>query len=194
LKAGGTYRASSSSSQAPPAPARAPSCEQCSGGTTSTVDAPSRVRPGLPDRVRSTASTTSSSTGTPSSPRSITENSWSGRSTAATSTEPPPVLFTSHSRRVDRSSWRSRCRGRSRSDTMPRAPCSCSSGPRRSGPLKNASGAAVRETEASTLRRLRKAREELAEAHWYDVQLVNDDFDRCVEEFASVLKSQGCGG
>jgi guanylate kinase len=50
------------------------------------------------------------------------------------------------------------------------------------------------ETEASTLRRLRKAREELAEAHWYDVQLVNDHFDRCVEEFASVLKSQGCGG
>ena len=50
------------------------------------------------------------------------------------------------------------------------------------------------ETEASILRRLRKAREELAEAHWYDVQLVNDAFDRCVEEFTAILKSQGCGG
>ena len=42
--------------------------------------------------------------------------------------------------------------------------------------------------------RLRTAREELAEAHWYDVQLVNDNFDRCVSEFITLLKSYGPGG
>jgi guanylate kinase len=50
------------------------------------------------------------------------------------------------------------------------------------------------ETEPAILRRLKKAREELAEAHWYDVQLINDDFDRCVEQFVKVLKENGCGG
>lgn len=50
------------------------------------------------------------------------------------------------------------------------------------------------ESEAAILRRLRKAREELAEAHWYDHVLVNDDFDRCVEDFIRVLRSNGCGG
>ena len=47
------------------------------------------------------------------------------------------------------------------------------------------------EDEASILRRLRKARDELAEAHWYDIQLINDDLDRCVEEFLAALRSNG---
>jgi guanylate kinase len=50
------------------------------------------------------------------------------------------------------------------------------------------------DTEEAIFWRLRKGREELAEAHWYDVQLVNDDFDACVEEFVKVLKENGCGG
>jgi guanylate kinase len=50
------------------------------------------------------------------------------------------------------------------------------------------------ETEQAILRRLQKAREELAEAHWYDYQLINDDFDRCVDQFVQVLKDNGCGG
>lgn len=43
------------------------------------------------------------------------------------------------------------------------------------------------ETDAEVIRRLRKGREELAEAHWYDVQLINDDFDRCVADFRAIL-------
>ena len=50
------------------------------------------------------------------------------------------------------------------------------------------------ETDDAIFRRLRKGREELAESHWYDIQLVNDDLDRCVEDFVKVLKSNGCGG
>src|SRR5262249_34675122 len=50
------------------------------------------------------------------------------------------------------------------------------------------------ETGPSLHRRMIKAREELAEAHWYDVQLVNDDLDRTVEEFLDALRSNGCGG
>ncbi|MFO0908414.1 MAG: guanylate kinase [Isosphaeraceae bacterium] len=50
------------------------------------------------------------------------------------------------------------------------------------------------ETELSLFRRLRRAREELAEAHWYDVQLTNDDLNRCVDEFLAVLESHDCGG
>jgi guanylate kinase len=50
------------------------------------------------------------------------------------------------------------------------------------------------DNEASIHRRLIKARDELAEAHWYDVQLINDDLDRCVEEFIEALRSNGCGG
>jgi guanylate kinase len=50
------------------------------------------------------------------------------------------------------------------------------------------------EPEPAILRRLRKAREELAEAHWYDYQIVNDDFDTCVTEFITVLTENGCGG
>jgi guanylate kinase len=49
------------------------------------------------------------------------------------------------------------------------------------------------EDETAILRRLRKARAELAEAHWYDIQLINDDLDRCVEDFLVALKSNGCG-
>ena len=50
------------------------------------------------------------------------------------------------------------------------------------------------DSEAAILRRLRRARHELAEAHWYDVPLVNRDLDACVEEFVSVLKSYAPGG
>jgi guanylate kinase len=50
------------------------------------------------------------------------------------------------------------------------------------------------ESEEVILGRLRRAREELAEAHWYDHQLVNDDFDVCAQEFSGLLKSYGCGG
>jgi guanylate kinase len=50
------------------------------------------------------------------------------------------------------------------------------------------------ESELSLHRRLIKAREELAEAHWYDVQLINDDLDRSVEAFLGALRSNGCGG
>jgi guanylate kinase len=50
------------------------------------------------------------------------------------------------------------------------------------------------ETGPSILRRLKAARAELAEAHWYDRVLVNDDFDGCVGDFIRVLKENGCGG
>ena len=50
------------------------------------------------------------------------------------------------------------------------------------------------ETDETIFRRLQTARLELAEAHWYDHQIINDDFDRCVEEFINVLKANGCGG
>jgi guanylate kinase len=49
------------------------------------------------------------------------------------------------------------------------------------------------EADATIHRRLCTAREELAEAHWYDVQLINDDLDRCVEQFVSALRTSGCG-
>jgi len=50
------------------------------------------------------------------------------------------------------------------------------------------------ESEATVNQRLRRAREELAESHWYDVQLVNDDFSSCVSQFITLLKSYGVGG
>jgi guanylate kinase len=50
------------------------------------------------------------------------------------------------------------------------------------------------ESETVILRRLRRAREELAEAHWYDVQIVNDRFDACVDEFVRVVESNVRGG
>jgi guanylate kinase len=49
------------------------------------------------------------------------------------------------------------------------------------------------EADATIHRRLCTAREELAEAYWYDVQLINDDLDRCVEQFVSALRTSGCG-
>ena len=50
------------------------------------------------------------------------------------------------------------------------------------------------ETDAQIFRRLRKARVELAEAHWYDATLVNDDFNACVEALTQLLKAQRLGG
>jgi guanylate kinase len=50
------------------------------------------------------------------------------------------------------------------------------------------------ESESSLHRRLIRAREELAQAYWYDVQVINDDLDRSVEAFLGVLHSNGCGG
>lgn len=49
------------------------------------------------------------------------------------------------------------------------------------------------EDEARIYNRLVRAREELEAAPWYDVQLNNDDLDRCVEEFVTALKANGCG-
>ncbi len=50
------------------------------------------------------------------------------------------------------------------------------------------------ESEQDIFRRLQIARHELAEAYWYDYQIINDDLDRCVDEFVSILKSCGSGG
>jgi guanylate kinase len=50
------------------------------------------------------------------------------------------------------------------------------------------------EEDAAIHRRLLKAREELDQAYWYDVQLINDDLDRCVEDLVTALRSNGCGG
>lgn len=50
------------------------------------------------------------------------------------------------------------------------------------------------ETDGAIYRRLKKGREELAQAHWYDHVLVNDDLERAVAEFLELLKSNGCGG
>lgn len=50
------------------------------------------------------------------------------------------------------------------------------------------------ESDPSIRRRLVHARNELAEAHWYDEQIINDDLDRAVDELASILKAYGCGG
>jgi len=50
------------------------------------------------------------------------------------------------------------------------------------------------EEESVIHRRLRTARRELGEAHWYDHQIVNDDFETCVQDFTKLLKTYGCGG
>lgn len=50
------------------------------------------------------------------------------------------------------------------------------------------------ETDEAVYKRLRKGREELAEAHWYDLQLTNDDLEHCVDAFVDVLEFYGCGG
>lgn len=44
------------------------------------------------------------------------------------------------------------------------------------------------ETEATIQRRLVSARRELAEAHWYDHQVVNDDLNRAEDELVQILK------
>jgi guanylate kinase len=48
--------------------------------------------------------------------------------------------------------------------------------------------------EATIARRLTNARAELAVADQYDVQLINDDLDYAVEELASLLIQNRCGG
>ncbi len=47
--------------------------------------------------------------------------------------------------------------------------------------------------EASIERRLANARRELELAPQYDVQVINDDLDRAVEELAGILVRSGCG-
>lgn len=50
------------------------------------------------------------------------------------------------------------------------------------------------EDPAAIHRRLVRARAELAESHWYDAVIVNDDLDRATDELASLLldlKTQG---
>lgn len=44
------------------------------------------------------------------------------------------------------------------------------------------------ETESTIQRRLVSARRELAEAHWYDHQVVNDDLDRAEDELVRILE------
>ena len=50
------------------------------------------------------------------------------------------------------------------------------------------------ETDASLQSRLRMARRELAEAHWYDAQIINDDPDQAVRELVATLTRHGSGG
>ncbi len=50
------------------------------------------------------------------------------------------------------------------------------------------------EIDSRINKRLRIARRELAEAHWYDHVLINDDLDQCVEEFLALLMGYGRGG
>jgi guanylate kinase len=47
--------------------------------------------------------------------------------------------------------------------------------------------------EATIERRLAAARRELEMAPQYDVQVINDDLDRAVEELAGILIRDGCG-
>jgi guanylate kinase len=44
------------------------------------------------------------------------------------------------------------------------------------------------EDDAAVARRLERAREELAEGDRFDVRIVNDDLDRCVEEVLAVIE------
>lgn len=45
------------------------------------------------------------------------------------------------------------------------------------------------ESDEAIHHRLRQARRELAEAHWYDAQLANDDLDGCVGQLVRILQS-----
>jgi guanylate kinase len=47
--------------------------------------------------------------------------------------------------------------------------------------------------EATIARRLAAARREIAMAPYYDIQVINDNLDRAVEELASILIQNGCG-
>jgi guanylate kinase len=47
------------------------------------------------------------------------------------------------------------------------------------------------ETGADLHRRLVRAREELAQSHWYDVQIINDQVDPAVDQLAEVIKNYG---
>jgi len=47
--------------------------------------------------------------------------------------------------------------------------------------------------EATIARRLAAARREIARAPYYDLQVINDNLDRAVEELASTLIQNGCG-
>ncbi len=47
------------------------------------------------------------------------------------------------------------------------------------------------EQAADLHRRLVRAREELAQAHWYDVQVINDDIDRAVQQLADIIAHYG---
>ena len=49
------------------------------------------------------------------------------------------------------------------------------------------------EPEAALQRRLSRAREELAAAHHFDVEVVNDDLDRCVEEVLGAIERARAG-
>jgi guanylate kinase len=49
------------------------------------------------------------------------------------------------------------------------------------------------DSEATIERRLAAARREIEMASHYDVQVINDDLDRAVEELASILIRGGCG-
>lgn len=40
-------------------------------------------------------------------------------------------------------------------------------------------------------RRLVRAREELAQSHWYDVQIINDQIDATVDQLAEVIRNYG---
>ena len=48
--------------------------------------------------------------------------------------------------------------------------------------------------EATIARRLNNARREIEIARDYDVNLVNDDLETCVDELAATLEAHHCGG
>jgi guanylate kinase len=50
------------------------------------------------------------------------------------------------------------------------------------------------DSEATIKRRLANARLEIAQAGHYDVQLLNEDLDRAVEDLVALMVQHGCGG
>ena len=92
-------------------------------------------------------------------------------------------------------SWRSRSRGRCRSARRCPAPFFVFvQHPDVSDPRAAAAGAGGPRTRRRSSGGSANARRELAEAHWYDVQLINDDLDRSVDELAAILVQNHCGG